>query len=114
MSAGSRVAAEVNTVHHFLKLAPACGFWKSPSSRDCSTGGCGRARILLKAPHLAYRELETRRPVCLCWCTLEINLGIQLKELANGTRCTKTCSSVFRAVFVSLARQGGLSKEICK
>ena len=80
------MAARSAVVYCSLKLTSACGFWKSPASGDHRTGGrgCRRARILLQAPHLAYRELETRKPDGPCWCTLEINLGTQLKELMNG------------------------------
>ena len=55
------VAARSAVVHCSLKLASAYGFWKSPASGDHCRGGrgCRRTRVLLKAPHLAYRELET-------------------------------------------------------
>lgn len=111
---GRGATAEVNTVHSYWNSLLACGFPRPPNSIDCRAGDVAtNVREFFQWLPTWFHWIREMEPVYICWCTLEINLGIHLKNELKA-RCTKRRYYVFSPVFVSLARQGGVSKEICK
>lgn len=98
----------------FLKLTPSLWLPKATKQHWVQSRQCPSRRegILSKASHLA--PLNCRDGACVHLLVhIRNKFGHSSKELAKA-RCTKRHRYVFSRVFVSLAKQGGVAKEICK